>query len=518
MRIEYDTIVSRVVECEPELWKHVQLALTNWSGETFFRPDWGFPSGLVGYLQTSLGVPIDGAPDPDYDWLLREIPADILQGITLRDYQLRALRHMGYYRRGIVAQCTGAGKSELYAAWLKLMGGPSICIFETVGSAAQMADRLEERGIDNVGMIGGGRKSTDAEHTMIVAASAYRKLNAHNGAFMRMLCQAKTLCFDEAHHLGGSGNLEQRLSWLKVANYCPAVYRFGLSATPFDQDFDAPQLRLIGALGQVIERLPSKVLRDRGMLAEPVCFLVSVAGADVTVMSSNWAHIEPVAIVNHALRNNMIASICYHVLQHEPEAKILLLVRVKNHGRELCNRLNKLGIKARFSYGQQGMFDEEGRDLKLSYATVKEQFQAGEFSVLLGSVVYDESQDIPAVTDVILGGGGKKPRRLKQRLGRGERKSKGKDYVRIWDFYDAQHKLTAKHSLERIAAFAEEDIRVINNPKVMANIICGRVHPNKVIEWLVEGDGNAVEDDTPLEIGKVFNPWGVRNNRNVVVS
>jgi superfamily II DNA or RNA helicase len=485
VRIEYGTIASRVVECHPVEWQNVCHSLVNPDGEAFFRPDFGFLSGLTSWFR-HCGIQVDGDLVPNWDWLKYDLPRNMLEGITLRDYQVGPVLKAMCYQRGIIANCTGAGKTIEYAMLLKLIGGKSICIFETTAAAEQMMDCMRSYGINNVGMIGGGKKLYD-DHLFVVSDSAYVRIGKGDVRFMKHLSECRLLAFDEVHHLGSAK------TWLQICLYCPAPYRIGLSATPFEEEIGVSDLRLIGAVGGVIDFLPSKKLRDAGYLAEPVVFMIPVAGEAIDPCINNWTHIEAQAIVNHEYRNNLVTSICAHTKHHIPDAKILVLVRQEKHGRELCKRINALGIRARFSFGSKKMYDENDRCTTRKYSKVREELEAGEFSVLIGSVVYDESQDMPSVTDLILASGGKKLRRLKQRLGRGERMCDGKKYVRVYDFYDSQHPSTTKHSQKRTEGFAEEEIFVVTNPKIVNDLVSGRVHPDQVIE-MFKGDGDEDQD------------------------
>jgi len=346
-----------------------------------------------------------------------------------------------------------------------------------------MMERLRSYGIENVGMIGGGKKFYD-DHIMVVNNSAYIRITKSDPRFVKHLQECQLLAFDEVHHLGGAK------TWLQICMYCPAPYRIGLSATPFEDEFGVNDLRLIGAVGPVLNMIKSKELRDRGYLAEPIAFMLPVAGTAVDVLVNNWTHIEKQAIVEHEYRNNLVRTICHYILQDEPQSKILCSVRQQSHGKELCAVLNAIGIRARFSFGGKSLVDEQGRLTRRSYAQVRKEFEGGEFSVLLGSVVYDESQDMPSITDLVLAAGGKKVRRLKQRLGRAERMSPGKFSCRVWDFWDSQHKSTERHSQARLEGFAEEEIFVVTHPKTLNDLVTGRVTPSQAIRML-QGDNHA---------------------------
>ena len=480
MWVEYGPVSSRIISCTREEWYTFWRALSNPEGEVLVGRDYTFLTGLAGHIQRS-GITVEGLPEPDWAWWSAEVPRKLLVGIELRDHQVVAIRKAMTFRRGIIAQCTGAGKSAAYAALLKLIGPPTICITDTINAAEQLAGKLRNLGIEGVGMLGGGRKKLD-EHNLVVSDSAYRRVRKEDKKFLGLLKKVRLFGIDEVHHLGSSR------TWLEVAAACPAHHRIGLSATPFSPEFSASDLKLLGAMGDVIDIVPSKQLREQDLLAEPVVFMLPVAGERCDPSQNDWAKLEKAAVAEHGYRNQLITLVCTRILAAQPEAKILLLVRRQKHGKLLTTALNEAKVKARFSFGGKRLFDEKGSLHYRSYEDVKEDFKAGEFSVLVGSVVYNESADIPIVTDVVMAAGGRSPRQLLQRLGRGERTSEGKPYVRIWDFWDSQHGITAKQSATRIEVYQAEQIRVISSPIVGQRIIDGTLAPADAADWFLKGE------------------------------
>ena len=328
MLIEYGTITSRVLHCDPVEWQNVCFSLANPEGEAFFRPDFGFLSGLTSWFR-HCGISVEGDLEPDWSQLHTELPANLLEGVVLRDYQETAIKKALCYKRGIVANCTGAGKTIEYAALVKLIGGKSVCVFDTTAAAEQMLIRLQEFGVENVGMIGGGRKVFD-DHILVVSDSAFIRIAKSEPRFMQHLQQCDLLAFDEVHHLGNAK------TWLQICLYCPAPYRIGLSATPYEDEWGISDLKLIGAIGPIIDFLPSKILRDRGFLAEPIAFMLPVAGELIDPVIENWTHIEKAAIVQHEYRNDLIVSMVQNIVKWDATAKILVSVRTRDHGLNLC--------------------------------------------------------------------------------------------------------------------------------------------------------------------------------------
>jgi superfamily II DNA or RNA helicase len=63
--------------------------------------------------------------------------------------------------------------------------------------------------------------------------------------------------------------------------------------------------------------------------------------------------------------------------------------------------------------------------------------------------------NVKSLNTCILGGGGKSPIKLAQNIGRGMRKTKGKDKIHIIDFDDICHKYVINHSKERQKLYKE---------------------------------------------------------------
>lgn len=472
MKVECGPVACRVLECTKDEWAKLWAALANPEGECLIRPDGAFASGLVGHVGRS-GIELEGLPKPDESWRNRAIDPELLEGITLRDYQIKAIRKSMIHRRGIIAQATGSGKSEILAAIIKLIGGKSITITDTISAAEQLAERLKTRGIESVGMLGGGRKRL-SDHNLVVSNSAYSRVRRRTKNFLKLLGEVRLLAFDEVHHLATSQ------TWLAVANACSAPYRIGLSATPFAAQFSVSDLKLVGALGDVIDRLPSKELRDDGYLAEPIVFLLDVGGSRVSPRIDDWLLIENLGVVEHEYRNNLIVSTCAAVLAVELDARILVLVRRINHGRFLNTTLNGMGISSRFSCGGKKFYGASGSAGYRRYEDVKNDFDAGEFSVLIGSTVFNESADMPATSDIILAAAGRHPRPLLQRLGRGMRRAPGKEIVRIWDFFDRQHWATKAQSNARVKVYGAEEIEVISKAGLVEQILARQLDPKEL--------------------------------------
>lgn len=76
-----------------------------------------------------------------------EINADFLPGITLKDFQIDAIRKVCTTECGVVSITTGGGKSEIMAAICKVMNCPTVIIAEQIVVIDQLRDRLDLRDV-----------------------------------------------------------------------------------------------------------------------------------------------------------------------------------------------------------------------------------------------------------------------------------------------------------------------------------------------------------------------------------
>lgn len=481
MFIEYGPVFSRVLERTRDEWDQFRNALVaptadGKSREIFFNKDGYFPSGLIGHLQRA-GLTLDGSPTPDE---LPTVPSDLLKGAKLRAYQVRAVRKFMSERRGIIAHATGSGKTLQAAAIIQLVGGPTLGIVDSENAAVQLVAELKKFGVESVTQFGGGRKKI-GRHVICVSNSAYRHARRQSGKLYEFMQTAKLLLADEAHHIGTAA------TWVEAANACPAPYRLGLSATPMSEEFCSNDLRLLGVLGDVIDVEPSKSLRDQEYLSEPFVFLLDASpGPKVHPKITDWNRIEKQGIVENDYRNSLAASAILAVKKADPNMRALVLVRLISHGELLLKVFNQLGIKTWFSSGQRRLCKDNGQVTSMRYDKVKQHLVDGDFDALIATVVYDEAFDLPALTDVVLAAAGRKTRRLMQRLGRGERRSEGKQYVRVWDFWDGQHWATKAQSMARRKVFDAEEITVIDDKQVILDVLWGRVSLDEVVLPMLE--------------------------------
>lgn len=428
-----------------------------------------FPAGLLKFVMSELpkfNIPfevkrIDRLP-------ITKIRDDLLidgpEPITLRDYQVTSIRKAVSHRRGIFNIATGGGKTEIIIGIAKMMG-TSLTIVPSKSSLLQTVRRFRNRGLESVGGFGGGLKDLTQDHTIATAAMFNSRLKKKHKDTERFLRDAPLLMFDEVHHLGTAP------TWQRVGDACGAERRYGFSGSPWasgmptidlgtDKESNYADFRVVSQVGEALVYIPSKMLRDMGVIIDPRIFVLPVSLPKG--LRSNpfprWNWVYKHGIVENESRNKLIVDSALRL--HERGHRTTILVVSIAHGRALLRQLYDMGLNAAFTKGDDEVLVFTGKKIqsqKDAGERVRDAFLAGDIDVLIGSVVIDEAVDLPGMSALILAGGMKSPIRAVQRVGRAIRTADGKDEAIIIDFRDRQHYFLNNHTNKRLGIYAAHE-------------------------------------------------------------
>jgi len=218
-----------------------------------------------------------------------EVPADLLYGVTLREYQIDTVKDNLKCYRGISRNATNAGKTEMMAAMIKTISlayyqGEARALVVVPGKTLvnQTADRFKLRlpeWEDDIGVMG------DKQHEhgkMIVVATdsmvhswLHSKDATKRDAVIDMLCSANIMLMDEAHHGKSS-------SWIDIANICQASFRYGFSGTPITPAgaMASANVDLVSVTGGQLSYISNKFMIEHGYSAKPIIIMTSVGEDD----------------------------------------------------------------------------------------------------------------------------------------------------------------------------------------------------------------------------------------------
>ena len=364
-----------------------------------------------------------------------------LDGIELRDYQEVMINEAVKKERGIISAPPNAGKSEVAAGIIQVLGLPANFFTHRLTLLRQTKERFEKRLGIEIGIMGGGEEDIK-EVNVLSVASVVRKLNEPH--IKELLKNTPVIICDEVHHASSK-------TFEKCFKACPnAVYRYGLSATPLLRD-EISNMIVRGLTGDEIVGITNKELIESGVSALPSVYLLNVREPKIPAHYT-FDQAYDTGILRNDYRNRLIINSAKHFLAKDKS--VFILVWRIEHGEILLDQLQKEGIEVEFISGQ-GTNTGQVQD-------VLKKFSKKELKCVISSTISDEGLDVPALDVLIMGIGFKAPLKTIQRVGRGLRKKTvGENVVTIVDFVDwHSKKYLYKHSIDRAREYVNMGIRI----------------------------------------------------------
>ena len=378
-------------------------------------------------------------------------------GLVPREHQVAILDKAIKYDRGIVRACTGSGKSLCTALITAEFNKPTIIYVIGIDLLKQFHDLFSSIFDEPIGMIGNSVCNIERINIASVwTIGSALKINKNNilidedkeedepdasnvEKIITMLADAKVHIFDESHTVTTS-------TITQIYKHITPERIYGLSGTPYRDDID--NLSIHSILGKQIINVSASKLIEKGFLVQPI-----IKFADVPPLGKSFSNYQSVYknfIVDNDVRNNIIVDEVKGLL--DKGYMPLCLYKQIRHGEKLHEMLNKANIKTEMLSGSDSL---ERR------IEVKNMLLDGKIQVILASTIFDLGVDIPALSGLVLCGGGKSSIRALQRIGRVIRGYPGKKFAAVVDFYD-RAKFLRNHSKIRSKIYSsEEGFRVI---------------------------------------------------------
>lgn len=340
--------------------------------------------------------------------------------------------------RFLLADYTVTHNTEIACAITQYLGLSTLFMVTTRELLYQARERFIKRlGATEreVGIIGDGNWEPGTWVTIATIDTLESRLD-------RVECQdflktIEVLFADECHHLGSE-------TWYEICTLCPANYRYGLSGTPMDRT-DGANLRLLGAIGDIIVDIPNKFLVERGISARTTIIFSKVT-APVLKKKITYSTAYKEGITTNP--NALALVIDWVKVFHSLGLGTLVLCEEISHGKAIDEALwtatDGQFIPHQFIYG------EEDTDVRRN---ALKDFGEGRLPVLVASTILDEGVDVPTIDALILAGSRKSRIKTMQRLGRGLR---GKKLIAV-EFANFCHDFLLRHSLQRYEDYKKED-------------------------------------------------------------
>jgi superfamily II DNA or RNA helicase len=242
---------------------------------------------------------------------------------------------------------------------------------------------------------------------------------------------------DECHRTGSDTVFE-------VCASCNAYYRIGLSGTPCDRT-DGANLRLLGAIGDVIVDISNKLLVDIGVSAKAEIIFTKIT-APVIPRKTAYSTVYKQGVVDNP---NLLGSIVDWVkIFYAQGIGTLVLCEEIAQGKAIDEALWTAADGAFLPH--QFIYGEDDTDLRRN---ALKDFGEGRLPILVGSTILDEGIDCKNIDALILAGSRKSRIKTMQRLGRGLRGNK----LIVVEFSNFCHDYLLRHSLQRYNDYKQED-------------------------------------------------------------
>lgn len=431
---------------------------------------------------------------------LKGLDRDMLFDFTLRKYQHEAVIEAVRRERGWIWHATNAGKSaEMAALALHLkrkIGAKTLVIVPNKGLMHTTAKTLQSLcgGEVKVGMVGDGIRGRGdvivaTAQTIIRGCPLYveqfnYRVARNSSPFQRrkkrrakkikldrnihrLLASVDCLIVDEGHHASAD-------TWRAILNACEnARFRIGMTGTMKTKQ-RIRDITLKAYVGPLLHRVTNDQLIEKGYSAKPIVYAIrdkDLYARDLTVpkkrvsykdrRTGEWVtrwlpegrerhRLELKALLSDADYNAAVVRVARAFLRSGLKPLILTtsLAQLNN----LKRRVEAKGLHPLSIWG-----DVDGK----RRSTLVKRFSADENAVLMGSTVFDEGFNAPAVGVLLLVAQGKSTVKLLQRVGRAIRaKSKGLNLVAVVDFTATNGEYLLKHSAERLATYRAEKFEV----------------------------------------------------------
>ncbi len=367
-------------------------------------------------------------------------------GHELRQEQVECITRMKEHGMGIVQLPTGSGKTALLLKYVQEMGLPAIITVPTEDLMRQTVDRACTyiKGI-RVGMLGAGKVCGD--DCDLVVATQKTLMNLVQGAgktdFIEWAARFDILISDECHKIVSTDSVTK--TWQMIM-CIPAYYRFGVSATPFEEKNTLAELYLRQAYGPVLYAKTMQETVEAGYVVGFDVMYIRPEYPDGFTLNplegQSWQEAHEEFIVNNHLRNQIIVDTTAELVR-DAGHKVLVVAQRILHNDMLYQALRAALEPTYHVYQLHGKTKRREYILD-TYTRTKKP------CVLVASSIANDGLDIPDIASIIVAHGGKSFFQVIQRVGRGLRLAQDKDRLILIDFDDsALGKWFRNHAQER---------------------------------------------------------------------
>ena len=365
----------------------------------------------------------------------RQADEDFIKHLKLpfepRDYQMDAFRTAVQYGRQLLLSPTASGKSLIIYLLARYYNKKTVIIVPTTSLVEQMAKDFEDYGYDKeICKIYSGQPVFDSDIT-ITTWQSFSKAPKN-------VLESFDVVFGDEAHLFKANVLKGILEKMKKT-----AIRFGTTGTL--DGSECHRLQLEGMFGPVKKVITTKELIDEGTIANLNIDCVILRHTKQKKMTYQE---EMDYLVSNDARNEFICNLVYSLKGNT----LVLFQYVEKHGVVLHDKMFKrLGDKLHYVYGGTATEDREA---------VREIVEKNKEDTILASYgTFSTGVNIKRIDNIVFASPSKSRIRNLQSIGRGLRKTDGKDSMRLFDIADDLQcdNYTLNHLKDRINIYNEEN-------------------------------------------------------------
>lgn len=373
---------------------------------------------------------------PVFKELLDFLPKQKGKIIELKEHQKEALDNLAKLREegnsiALLYHATGTGKTVTAVADAKAVGKKTLFLAHRNELITQAYETFNEMWNEaDVNMYAAESKVSYGD----VVCGSIQSVNANLKQFDPE--EFGYIIIDEAHHSAAD-------SYKKILGYFKPEFTLGLTATPERADGE----QILDLFKNVAHKLDLQTAVERDELVPVRCIRIKT-NIDLTNVRFNGIKYNFLDLENKMYipeRNNLIVDTYINYVKDKNT--VIFCVSVK-HGEEIVRLLREKGIHAESVSGSTN--SKKRKEILNNY-------ENGSINVLCACDLLNEGWDSPKTEVLFMARPTMSKTIYLQQLGRGMRKSEGKEYLMVFDFVDNANMFNEALSMHRM--FNEKEYR-----------------------------------------------------------
>lgn len=351
------------------------------------------------------------------------------KAFVLKDHQEQALSNLEEMRNhgetiALLYHATGTGKTVTAVSDAKSMGMRTLFLAHTKELVTQAENTFKDAWSEVACGVYMGEVKDKAAHVVCGSIqSISQNLEQFNPEDFGYIV------IDEAHH--GTAD-----TYKKILSYFKPKFILGLTATPERADGED----LLQIFQNVAHKLDLKTAVELGELVPIRCIRVKtnvdLSSVRINGIKYNSQDLESKLFVPE--RNKVIVDT---FMEYGKDKKTVIFCASVKHAVEIANLLKQRGIKAE---AVSGSTENKRRE------NILREYEHGDISVLCACDLLNEGWDSPKTEVLFMARPTMSKTIYLQQLGRGTRKSEGKEYLMVFDFIDNASLFNAPLSMHRV--------------------------------------------------------------------